>query len=146
MRPDRTCPTAPGANVGRRRAPGAGRPGSRLALAVEGFNSSDAARVVAGLSRTLGEPSVSIGAAAGSGGEVRITVAWDLCWYQWGVDTDDPRRGVFALANGGEVSELDGSARQWNGGVAEGGRVYLGRSGRRAVGRRRRFGRRKILR
>ena len=146
MRPDRTCPTAPGANVGRRRAPAAGRPAPGFEQAVEGFNASDAVRVIAGLSRTLGEPSVSIGAAAGSGGEVRITVAWDLCWYQWGVDTDDPSRGVFALAKGGEIAELDGSARQWNGGVADGGRVYLGRPRRRAAGRRRRFGRRKILR
>jgi hypothetical protein len=125
VRPDRTCPTAPGANVGRRRALAADRSGGRFEQAVESFNASEAARVITGLSRTLGEPSVSIGAAAGSGDEVRVTVAWDLCWYQWGVDTGDPSRGVFALARGGEIAELDGSARQWNGGVAADGRIYL---------------------
>jgi hypothetical protein len=143
---DPSCPTAPGANVGRRRALAAGRSGARFEQAVESFNSSEAVRVIGGLSRTLGEPSVSIGAAAGSDHEVRVTVAWDLCWYQWGVDTVDPSRGVFALANGREIAELDVSARQWNGGVADSGRIHLGRPRRRAVARRLRFGRRKIFR
>lgn len=96
-----------------------------LERAVRRFNSSQAARTAAGLSRTLGTPFVSVGAAAGSSSEVRITVAWDLCWYQWGVDLGDERRPVFQIAHGEELSQLDGSARQWNA-RAEGGRLILG--------------------
>lgn|SRR6476659_5587870 len=120
-------PAAPGANVGRRPDPEASEsPRSRLDRAVERFNASDAARTVAGLTRTLGEPRVSIGAAAGSPSEVRVTVAWDLCWYQWGVDLGDEMRAVFQLGKGDEVEQLDGSAREWNARAQEGGRLVLG--------------------
>ena len=98
----------------------------RLEDAVDRFNESGSARTVAGLMRTLGTPRVSVGAAAGSPDEVRITVAWELSWYQWGVDTGDESRPVFELGRGGELTELDGSARVWNAGVGEGGRLYLG--------------------
>jgi hypothetical protein len=120
-------PAAAGANVGRR--PESERtesPSGRLERAVERFNASDAARTVAGLTRTLGEPQVSIGAAAGSPSEVRITVAWELCWYQWGVDLGDEMRAVFQLDKGSEVEQLDGSARQWNARAGEGGQLGLG--------------------
>src|SRR4051812_26025494 len=50
--------------------------------AVARFNSSEAGRTVAGLTRTLGRPFASVGAAAGAPGEVRITVAWEFSWYQ----------------------------------------------------------------
>jgi hypothetical protein len=98
----------------------------RLEDAVDRFNESGSARTVVGLMRTLGRPRVSVGAAAGSPDEVRITVAWELSWYQWGVDTGDLSRPVFELGRGGELAELDSSARVWNGNVGEGGRLYLG--------------------
>jgi hypothetical protein len=117
----RSDPAAPGANVGRRRGSLGG-----LERAVVRFNASAAAHTVAGLMRSLGEPRVSIGAAAGSVGEVRITVAWELCWYQWGVDLDDEERAVFEIGRGGEVDQLDRSARQWNAGASSGGALALG--------------------
>lgn len=120
-------PAAPGANVGRRPEPEPGEsPRSRLDRAVERFNASAAARTVAGLTRTLGEPRVSIGAAAGSPSEVRVTVAWDLCWYQWGVDLGDELRAVFQLDRGEEIEQLDGPAREWNARAGEDGRLALG--------------------
>jgi hypothetical protein len=120
-------PAAPGANVGRRVDPDVSEsPGSRLDRAVERFNSSEVARIMAGLNRTLGQPQVSIGSAAGSPSEVRITVAWDLCWYQWGVDLGDELRAVFQIGKGNEIDQLDGSARQWNARAGEGGRIALG--------------------
>lgn len=120
-------PAAPGANVGRRPEPQAPEsPRGRLERAAARFNASVAARTVAGLMRTLGEPSVSLGAAAGSPSEVRVTVAWDLCWYQWGVDLGDELRPVFQLDRGEEIGQLDGSARQWNASAGEGGRLALG--------------------
>ena len=83
-------------------------------LAVDRFNASDAARTVAGLVRTLGEPRVSIGAAAGSAESARITVAWDLTWYQWSVASGERERPVAELAHGTELDQLDVAARQWN--------------------------------
>ena len=96
-------------------------PDERLAGAVSRFNVSEAARTVEGLTRSLGLPRASVGAAAGSPSEVRITVAWDLCWYQWGVDVADEARPVFTIDKGGEVEQLDSSARQWNASVENGG-------------------------
>jgi hypothetical protein len=98
------------------------------------FNGSDAARTVGGLMRTLGRPSVSVGAAAGSPSEVRITFAWDLCWYQWGVDLGDEVRAVFQIDRGTEIDQLDISARQWNASAGEGGRIALGEPAREPVG------------
>jgi hypothetical protein len=57
---------------------------------------------------------------------VRITVAWELGWYQWGVDLGDELRPVFQLGKGDEIGQLDGSAREWNAHAAEGGRLALG--------------------
>ena len=125
-------PAAPGATVGRRVAI---RPddsaGGRLEQAVTRFNASGASRIVGGLMRTLGRPRVSIGAAAGSPSEIRITVAWELCWYQWVVDVEDEARPVFEIDRGGELGQLDGSARQWNASIGPGGRLALGVAGRR---------------
>jgi hypothetical protein len=93
--------------------------------AVARFNSSEAGRTVAGLTRTLGQPFASIGAAAGAADEVRVTVAWELSWYQWGIDLSDEARPVFDIAKGAELDQLDAAARQWNASAAEGGRVVL---------------------
>ncbi len=99
------------------------------------FNASEAGRTVAGLTRSLGQPRASVGAAAGSAGQARITVAWELCWYQWGVDCADGR--VFEIGKGNDVEQLDRSARQWNAGVGKGARIVFGTAGlpaRRRIG------------
>jgi hypothetical protein len=120
-------PAAPGANVGRARPEGpAEAPHSRLERSVARFNASDAARMMVGLIRSLGQPCVSVGAAAGSPSEVRITVAWELSWYQWGVDLADESRPVFPIDKGNEIGQLDRSARQWNASAGEGGALVLG--------------------
>jgi uncharacterized protein YcfL len=74
----------------------------------------------------MGRPRASVGAVAGSASEVRITVAWQLCWYQWGVDLADELRPVFLIDKGEEVDQLDRSARQWNAKAGEDGRLALG--------------------
>jgi hypothetical protein len=117
---------APGANVGRPKPEASESPRGRLERAVARFNASEAARTTAGLTRTLGEPAVSIGSAAGSPAEVRITVAWELCWYQWGVDLSDELRPLYPLDKGSEMAQLDGSARQWNATAGADGRLALG--------------------
>ncbi len=105
-------------------------PGSRLEQAVVRFNESPAGRKVSGLTRSLGRPTVSVGAAAGSANEVRITVAWELCWYQWGVDLGNESRGVLEIARGEDVEQLDRSARHWNAKVGKGGQLLFGEAGR----------------
>jgi hypothetical protein len=99
-------------------------PTSRFERAVTRFNSSDAGRTVAGLTRTLGAPSVSVGDLAGAADEVRVTVAWELTWYQWGVDLGDELRPVYELNKGHEVDEIDPPARQWNA-SAHDGRIVM---------------------
>jgi hypothetical protein len=93
--------------------------------AVARFNSSEAGRTVVGLSRTLGKPWVSVGAAAGAPDEIRITVAWELAWYQWGVDIGDELRPVFPIDKGRELDQLDAAARQWNASLGKDGRLGL---------------------
>lgn len=100
-------------------------PSSPFERAVARFNASEAGRTVTGLTRTLGRPHVSIGAAAGAPDEVRITVAWELSWYQWGLDVGDELRPVFQLDKGREIDQLDAAARQWNASVGEDGRLSL---------------------
>jgi hypothetical protein len=124
---ERPDPAAPGANVGRSPYPEAPEsPQTRLERAAAQFNASDACRTVGGLMRTLGPPWVSIGAAAGSPSEVRITIAWELSWYQWGVDIGAEPGTIRQLDKGSEIDELDGSARQWNATAAPGGFLELG--------------------
>ena len=109
----------------RRLQPDAGvSPATRFERAIARFNSSDAGRTVAGLTRTLGAPSVSVGDLAGTADEVRVTVAWELTWYQWGVDLGDELRPVYELKKGFEVEEIDAPARQWNA-SAHDGRIVL---------------------
>jgi hypothetical protein len=122
----RRDPAAPGANVGRARAREIGSPRVQLERAVTRFNASDAARTVAGLTRSLGPARISIGAAAGSPSEVRITVAWELCWYQWRVDVGEDGRAVFQIGRGSEIDQLDRSARHWNASCGDRGELALG--------------------
>jgi hypothetical protein len=118
---------------GRRRLRGLLRPAPSIDLgaltpfqrAVVRFNASEAGRTTVRLTRTLGRPKASVGALAGAPDEVRVTVAWELSWYQWGVDVGDDLRPVFALGKGGEIAELDAAARQWNAAVDADGRLRL---------------------
>ncbi len=105
-------------------------PAGRFERAISRFNASDAGRTVAGLIRTLGAPSVSVGDSAGAADEIRVTVAWELTWYQWGVDLGDELRPVYELSKGFEVTEIDAAARQWNA-SAHDGRIVMVAPGRR---------------
>jgi hypothetical protein len=107
-------------------------PATRFERAVARFNGSDAGRTAAGLTRTLGAPSVSVGDLAGDEDVVRVTVAWELTWYQWGVDLADELRPVFELERGYEVSEIDAAARQWNASAHDGRIVMVAPSRREA--------------
>ena len=64
---------------------------------------------------------------------MRITVAWELSWYQWGVDLGDELRPVFQIDKGLEMDQLDSAARQWNASAQE-GRILLVAPSRRGAG------------
>jgi hypothetical protein len=108
-------------------------PATRFERAIARFNSGEAGRTVAGLTRTLGAPSVSVGDLAGATDEVRVTVAWELTWYQWGVDLGDELRPVYELAKGYEVGEIDAAARQWNASAHDGRIVMIAPQRRQAA-------------
>jgi hypothetical protein len=86
------------------------------------FNASDAGRSVAVLSRTLGTPQASVGSAAGAPGEMRVTVAWELSWYQYRVSFD-AAQPVRLEERGLEVDELDAMFLDWNTELADDGRL-----------------------
>ena len=52
-----------------------------------------------------------------------ITIAWELAWYQWEVDSDGA--GVREVAKGKEVSELSDDAQAWNASADPDGRLSI---------------------
>jgi hypothetical protein len=91
------------------------------------FNRSDAGQTVAGLTRTLGVPKVSVGARGGSATEVRVTCAWELTWHQWTVDLGDDAAPVVEIGEGRRLGELDPAARQWNAAAGVDGQISVAR-------------------
>lgn len=109
-------------------------PEHRIRRAFERFNASSHRRTVSGLIRSLGGPWVSAVSSDATPAQVRITVAWELSWYQWEVDLTSDARPVRELARGDEVSELDEADRDWNAHAAEDGELRLGLVGSAAAG------------
>lgn len=97
----------------------------KIGRALELFNASEHARTVAGIARTLGAPHASASTSKSSAAEVLLTVAWELSWYQFGVDLSDSREPVRPRGQGQELSELPEEARDWNCSVDEAGRIAL---------------------
>jgi hypothetical protein len=75
--------------------------------ALEVFNAGGHPRRIAGVSRSLGEPSISVHPPAESDGTVvAIVIAWELSWYRYEVDLGDEAPGASVVAQGTELSEL----------------------------------------
>jgi predicted RNA-binding Zn-ribbon protein involved in translation (DUF1610 family) len=90
--------------------------------AAELFNASDYRRTVAGIARSLGEPRVSIVPLSGVSGELVITVAWDISWYQYRVSPDSAQ-AVRLAERGQDTGEIEGPYTAWNAHLHEDGRV-----------------------
>jgi hypothetical protein len=118
-RPRRAASEEQAARSGPRRRLG---PRAQMRRAVERFNSTDEARKVAGLIRSLGEPRVAV--RANGTGRVLVTVAWELSWYQWEVGADGSE-AVREVRKGKEISELDDSERAWNARADTDGKLRL---------------------
>jgi hypothetical protein len=78
----------------------------KVERALEVFNAGEHPRRVAGVARSLGEPSVTVRPLAESGSVVSIVVAWELSWYRYEVDLGDEAAGAKVMAQGTELGEL----------------------------------------
>jgi hypothetical protein len=106
-------------------------PERRLRRALEEFNESEHRRTVAGLTRSLGWPRVAVVTPVDAPHDVRVTVAWELSWYQWEVRLLDEPARVRSVAKGSELEQLAESDRRWNARADNDGRLQLaaGRNG-----------------
>ena len=78
----------------------------KVERALDVFNAGEHPRRVAGVARSLGEPSVAVRPLADSGSVVTIVVAWELCWYRYEVDLGDEAAGARVTMQGTELGEL----------------------------------------
>jgi hypothetical protein len=90
--------------------------------AAELFNASDYRRTVGGIAKSLGSPRASVVPLSGASGELVVTVAWDISWYQYRVSPDSAQ--VVRLAERGhDPTQLEGAFTRWNAKVDDDGRV-----------------------
>jgi hypothetical protein len=78
----------------------------KIVRALEVFNAGEHPRRVAGVARSLGEPSVVARPLADAGSAVSIVVAWELSWYRYEVDLGDEAAGAKVTEQGTELGEL----------------------------------------
>ena len=90
--------------------------------AAEVFNASDYRRTVGGIAKSLGQPRASIVSLSGVSGELVVTVAWDISWYQYRV-TPDSAQPVRLAERGHELAQLDASYQRWNARIEDDGRL-----------------------
>ena len=90
--------------------------GTTLPEALQAFNASNHRRTVAGLTRTLGPPRASGLAVRTNGGRpgARLTVAWELTWYQWEIGPGPRGPEVRESGKGETISQLRAADRTWN--------------------------------
>jgi hypothetical protein len=86
------------------------------------FNGSSYRRTVGGIAKSLGEARASVVPLSGSNGEIAVTVAWDLSWYQYRISPDS-QQPVRLERRGHELEELDESFKAWNARVEDEGRL-----------------------
>jgi len=95
-------------------------PEQQMVEAADIFNASDYRRTVGGIGKSLGQPRASIIALSGVTGELIVTVAWDISWYQYRVSPDSTQP-VRLAERGHELSDLDVSYQRWNARIEEDG-------------------------
>ncbi len=98
--------------------------GSELEVveAADLFNGSAYRRTVAGIAKSLGPPQASIVPLSGVSGEMVITVAWEISWYQYRV-TPESGQPLRLAERGHDVEELEASFREWNAQLGDDGRL-----------------------
>ena len=93
-----------------------------LVEAADLFNASPYRRTVAGIAKSLGEPKASIVPLSGVSGEMIVSVAWEISWYQYRVSPESAQP-VRLAERGHDLGELESSFQDWNAGLAADGRL-----------------------
>jgi hypothetical protein len=93
-----------------------------LLEAADLFNGSAYRRTVGGIAKSLGQPKASIVPLSGTSGDLAVTVAWELSWYQYRVSPDSAQP-VRLERRGHELGELDEGYKDWNAEVEDEGRL-----------------------
>jgi hypothetical protein len=93
-----------------------------LVEAADLFNGSDYRRTVEGIAKSLGPPRASIIPLSGSSGELVVTVAWDISWYQYRVSPESGQP-IRLAGRGQDVRELEPGFVRWNASVESDGRL-----------------------
>src|SRR6266496_4091901 len=93
-----------------------------LLEAADLFNGSTYRRTVGGIAKSLGYPQASIVPLSGVAGEIVVTVAWDLSWYQYRVSPESGQP-VRLERRGHELDELEEGFKLWNAHVEDEGRL-----------------------
>src|SRR5437868_2334975 len=77
------------------------------------FNASTYRRTVGGIAKSLGEARASIVPLSGDAGEMAVTVAWDLSWYQYRISPDSGQP-VRLERRGHELDGVESVLKDWN--------------------------------
>ena len=93
-----------------------------LLEAADLFNASAYRRTVGGIAKSLGEAKASIIPLSGTAGELAVTIAWDLSWYQYRVSPESAQP-VRLERRGHELDELEEGFKDWNAHVEDEGRL-----------------------
>jgi hypothetical protein len=93
-----------------------------LVEAAELFNATQFRRTIAGVAKALGDPQASISPLSGVNGEMVLTFAWDITWYQYRVSPESAQP-VRVEERGQDIAELDEGFKSWNATVTEDGRL-----------------------
>jgi len=103
------------------------QPSAYVEGAIAVFNASEFPRRVAGVTRSLGAPSVNVRSAEHLASVVSIVVAWELCWYRYEVDLSEPVAEAQVIVQGTELAELAREDRLANAAAEESGAlVFVG--------------------
>ena len=93
-----------------------------LVEAADLFNASLFRRTVQGVARALGAPLVSIVPLSGVSGELVLTFAWEITWYQYRV-MPEALQPLRLADRGADISEIEPPYTDWNAQLDESGRV-----------------------
>lgn len=95
-----------------------------MLIGVETFNASPYRGTISGISKSLGQPRVSVVAFGGRRPGAAITIAWDLSWYRYLVEPGGVPE-VRLDERGDAVSELAPRWREWNARAGADGAIEL---------------------
>jgi hypothetical protein len=86
------------------------------------FNQSQFRRTIVGVTRSLGDPKVSIVQLGGVNAESLLTFAWEITWYQYRI-SPEASQPVRVEDRGEDIADLSSTFCGWNARFDEDGRV-----------------------